>query len=444
MSLIWNFVIFWGVWLLVPLIIDGIGTIGSLFSILLAYLHRKPFKEFKYYPLVSIIIPVYNSASTLESCVNSLKGQDYPKGRMEILLVDNGSTDDSHAVFKRLHASLGLNINWIAVMNQGKSWALNAGIYIARGDYIINVDSDIILAPNAISNLVHSMEEQPKMGAMTAAIHVLPPDEHADRLTQLLGRCEFLEYMTAYHVGRMQQTMLRNLYTLSGAFSAFRKEVIFQTDLYNQKTVTEDTDMTFHLYERHGEWLIGCETRVVAYTEPIRSLQALYAQRVRWQRGQVEVSARYSNSLMKRPVWKLFGFSPSRVLLIDHTLSFIRMVWTLFMPILMFFEYSLSFIVLALVIIYIFYLFIDIIWMVVSWLDADEYASKRMEREVPIVLLMPAYRMLVFYFRMSGFLHAVAEPGSWRVEDPMAQTRSGFARLIDGAGSQLKSFFKRR
>lgn len=438
MNLFWNFTIFWGVWLLVPLLVDGISTLISLVAVLVMRRKRTVSKELKHFPQVSIILPIYNSQETLGNCLRSIAAQDYPLNRMEVLAIDNGSSDHSFEVFKALHAELDLNMQWLSVVNQGKAWAMNAGIHLIRGDYVFNVDSDVILSPQAVRKVVLRMEAHKDLGALTGAIHVMPAPASASAFLRLLGQCEFLEYFTAYHVGRIHQSLLGNLYTLSGAFSVFRREVLLRTHLYDQTTVAEDTDMTFHLYQHFAGWKIGVETSAIAYVHPIESLRALYAQRVRWQRGQLEVSARYRH-LMSRSVWRFRGFVPARVLLIDHTLAFTRLVWTLFMPILLLFGYPLSFLVLASGIIYLFYFGIDALWLFVARLDADQYARQRLSNNLEVLLFMPLYRMIVFWFRMSGFLHAVAEPGSWRVQSPVTQARNGLQSLA----SRIRQAFMR-
>jgi hypothetical protein len=127
-------------------------------------------------------------------------------------------------------------------------------------------------------------------------------------------------------------------------------------------------------------------------------------------------------------------------LIVDHTLAFIRLVWTFFLPILIMFGYPPSFVVTALAIIYVFYLLIDLLWMLVSWVDVGAEARAFLRGNKWIVVAMPVYRMLVFWFRMSGFLYAVAEPGSWRVKDPVTQTRDAMFDLI----SNLQKFFSRK
>ncbi|GAB4401105.1 MAG: hypothetical protein OHK0052_24650 [Anaerolineales bacterium] len=167
----------------------------------------------------------------------------------------------------------------------------------------------------------------------------------------------------------------------------------------------------------------------MAYVHPIESLSRLYAQRVRWQRGQLEVSARY-RELMHRPVWKLHGFNPARVLMIDHTLSFPRLLWTFFLPVLMLFDYPLQLIFTSLLFMYIFYTALDLLWALTAYLGANSATRQRARQLAWVLPILPLYRMIVFWFRFSGFLHASAEPGQlWRVQDPWTQIRTGWNDL---------------
>ncbi|NCP87156.1 MAG: putative glycosyltransferase, exosortase G system-associated [Anaerolineae bacterium CG_4_9_14_3_um_filter_57_17] len=443
MSAFWAFVVFWGVWLLIPLAVDGTDTLVSLVTVFWLRLRARKPASLVYFPIISIIIPVYNSQETLRACLESIARQEYPLEKMEVFVVNNGSTDHSFGVFNEIQGKYGLNVRWMSVVNQGKAWALNAGIHMVRGNYVFNIDSDVVVSPEAIRRVVEAFESHPDVAAATGAIHVLPVAADAPWLNQVLTRCEYFEYLTAYHIGRAHQSILKNLYTLSGAFSVFRRDILVQTNLYGQETVTEDTDMTFHLYEKFSKYRIICVTEAIAYVHPIESLAALYAQRVRWQRGQVEVSARHVG-LMQASVWKPYGFTPSRVLLIDHTLAFTRLVWTFFMPILILFGYPVAFIFTALFIIYIFYLLVDALWFFVSWNGVDASARVRLRADFWILPFMPAYRMIVFWFRVSGFLYAVAEPGQWRVQDPLTQSRLGFADMVSRTATFLRAKFSHK
>lgn len=431
-------IIYWGVWLLIPIVVDGITTLYTLIGVSLVHLQnaRNRVPPLQSHPLVSIIIPVYNSEETLEACLQSIAAQDYPAQKMEVHLINNGSSDRSHQVFFRLRQKLPLHMGWYSIFDKGKAFAMNAGIYMANGAYIFNIDSDVVLAPDAVRRVVEQMESKRDLGAVTGAIQVLPPDIGESPLTRLVAQCEFFEYLTAFHVGREHQTLMQNIYTLSGAFSVFRRELLLQTDLYRNITVTEDTDLTFELHERYGNWRIACISSAIAYVHPIESFNDLYAQRVRWQRGQLEVSARHAE-LMQQPMWLLRGFSPARTLLVDHTLAFPRIVWTFLLPVLILFGYPLSLVVIAFLVLYGFYMLIDLAWVAVAWLGVDRLARQRLLSFLWLLPAMPFYRMVVFWFRISGFLHAVAEPGTWRVQDPLVQLEQGLVDLSYSVGDAL-------
>ena len=195
--------------------------------------------------------------------------------------------------------------------------------------------------------------------------------------------------------------------------------------MYNQNTVSEDTDITFQLYERAPKFKIAILPRAKIMLHPIESLTQLYTQRVRWQRGQLEVSARHER-LLKRSASRISGFTPARSLIIDHTLAFPRFMWMLFLPILIAFGYSVSMLVSAYIVVYGFYLLIELVWYAAAYAFSDRTTRKRALEHWMIVPLMPIYRILVFFFRFSGFLTTMSEPGKWVVPNPISQTREGW------------------
>lgn len=429
MSLL-SLLVFWGVWLLIPLAIDGgkalVGLVSALVARRVAPRARPLMGEDP--PLVTITVPIYNSEATLEACLRSIAAQSYPLNAIEVLLIDNGSRDRSFELFLRVRQELPLAVDWLAVPMNGKAWAVNAGIHLARGDYLINVDSDAALDGEAVERIVAAFRADPQLAAATGAIAVLPAPPDATPAQRLLAACEWFEYLQAFQVGRVAQSALDNVYTLSGAFSAFRRDALLQTSLYTQRTVVEDCDLTFEFHAR-GLGRVGAVPEAVAFVHPIEGLRQLYAQRVRWQRGQVEVSAEHPE-LLARPIWRLRGFSPARTLLIDHALAFPRVAWTVLLPLLPLFGYAPALIVQASLVLYGLYLLIDALWVAAALVAAPHALRGRSADLAWAIPLMPLYRMLVFWFRLAGFLYAVAEPGAWRVQDPLTQIREA---AIDSA-----------
>lgn len=107
---------------------------------------------------ISIIIPVYNSAPWLERCVESVEDQDLEAEDYEVILVNDGSTDDSLHVAQELSRKYS-NIKIIDKKNGGMSSARNAGIELARGKYFMFVDSDDYIEPNCLRELIKVCED---------------------------------------------------------------------------------------------------------------------------------------------------------------------------------------------------------------------------------------------------------------------------------------------
>ncbi|MBN2048205.1 MAG: glycosyltransferase [Anaerolineaceae bacterium] len=434
MSSLIAYSIFWVVWLLVPILIDGISIVTGVIGKLLNHASTRETKALEYFPHVSVIVPVLNGEKTLEDCIRSIAAQDYPLENIEVMVIDNGSTDNTFGVFQQL-SDLDLRVTWHSIVGRGKAWALNSGIYLSQARYLINIDCDLKLDPNAIRSALRYMEHHQDVGAATGYLSILPPPEEASRSRRMLANLEFIEYAAVFGVGRSYQTQLDALYTLSGAFSIFRRDVLLKTFLYNPDTVSEDTDLTFQLYARAGGQRIVSLQDAIAYLHPIESWEKLYSQRVRWQRGQLEVSALH-DELVKRPWWKFRGLSPSRSLMIDHTLALPRLIWLVFLPVLADFGYSPQLIFTSYVVMYLFYLAIESIW----WLAALRYAlpeiRQRMIRGIKYLPLMPFYQVILFLFRVSGFIYAINEPFEWQVANPKEQLLKAVRSALDWLGME--------
>jgi glycosyltransferase involved in cell wall biosynthesis len=114
-------------------------------------------------PLVSVVVPNYNFESTLGLCLSAIQNQTYQP--IELILVDDGSTDDSIAIAERL----GVRV-LRTERNQGAGAARNLGVEHAKGDILVFVDSDVAIAPDAIEVAVSMLEENPDV-AVVCSIH---------------------------------------------------------------------------------------------------------------------------------------------------------------------------------------------------------------------------------------------------------------------------------
>ena len=419
--------VYWGVWLILPVLVDGVNALVQVILVILGRVRarRHPVPRTANWRGVSVIIPVYNGEGTLGACLESLCRQNYPSQLIEVLVVDNGSTDRTAQVFQeqRRHPFSG-QMHWLSISGRGKAYALNAGLYLASNPYICNVDADTVIHPDALREMVRHFEADPRLAAATGAIEVLPMPvaDRQNRTAYLISECEFLEYLAAFWLGRQGQTENQSLYTLAGAFSFFRREIVLHTMLYDNQTVSEDTKVTFDVRQQEGGKRLACIPGAIVYVTPTPSLSALYAQRVRWQRGELEVAALHQE-ILDLNMLRLRGLALGRTLLIDHTFLFPRLVWTFLFPALVLFGYPSSLIVSAAIAIYIFYVALDIISMLAVYLVATPSIRARLRRTWSIVALIPLYRYLIFGFRLAGSLIALTEPAEWRVRAPWVETR---------------------
>lgn len=427
-----SFVLFWGIWLLVPIVIDGTAAVSQWAGVWIADRKKRRSgywdRPFQYHPVVSLVVPVFNGADSIGNTIRSIREQSYPAASIELIIVNNGSTDDTVDVIRReLLRDYNASVQSLDVPAKGKSWALNAGIYHASGEFVATVDSDTLLHPDAISQMVRAFLADPELGAATGSIQIEHPTTQPDSAVKyLINECESLEYMASFVVGRQHQAHNNSLYTLAGAFSFFRRSVLVQVPQYSNRTVSEDTDITFWIHRVLPNVKIGCIAESIIYIEPIKSMEELYSQRVRWQRGELEVMASHPSLMWKNAV-SPFGFSPIRTLVVDHSFAFPRAIWTFLLPVLFFLGYPLPLVVTAMILLYCFYSAIDGVTQLMCYALSDPAAKKRIRNTWWLFTLMPSYRFLLFWFRFGGFVSAMNEPSQWKTASPwsMAKTHAG-------------------
>lgn len=411
-----NEILFWVAWIILPLIVEIIPAMVNFLLLVIKYIRkrRKGPADPELYPEITIIIPVYNSESTLRKCLESIDLSTYENRLITVFLVDNGSKDNSFQVFEECQMRYSdLCMQWL-VSNQGKSKALNKALFNSRGKYIINVDSDGRFEKNAIRNIVKRFESNMKSTCLTGVILTERSEieETEDFILRNVRRLEYLEYCQAFLAGRNFSSDINGLYTLSGAFSAFRKSTILQTQMYNSDTICEDTQITFQIKRQHKRVEL-CENAVF-YVSPIDDMAKLYTQRQRWQVGELEVFHMFYKDKMR--LRNLFRDIDFRVILFDHTFAFPRLIWYFALLGLSMTNYSLRTVLLALILIYILYVistllyFLNVLMFLREfWEDRKYYIGK-----VGYVLLYPLYNLYTFLLRFMGIINSINRASSWK------------------------------
>jgi len=149
----WVVILVWGTWLLLTILIDGVPIPFKL------YFSRKTMRKIDInpeddeLPEVSIVVPAHNEEARIGLCLESLIEAEYPPGKMEIIFVDDGSTDrtlDKAESFVFPAEAQGKNLRIIKKPHTGKVQTLNTGLKKTKGSIIITIDADARMAPESI------------------------------------------------------------------------------------------------------------------------------------------------------------------------------------------------------------------------------------------------------------------------------------------------------
>jgi hyaluronan synthase len=273
-----------------------LGAIGALYT--LAFLAMQAVRtalwwRYRPYPLpetplprVTVLIPAYNEGSMVEKAIYSVAAADYPSDRLEIICIDDGSQDDTwHYIRKAVQRYPDLIQAIRFSKNRGKREALYAGFHQGRGDYFVTVDSDSIIEPNALKQILAPMLKNPGIGAVAGNVKVYNRDSN------LLTRMLWVRFVLSFDFLRASQSMYGFVFCTPGALSGFRREAIFpvldewrcQTFLGARCTIGEDRAFT-NLVLRQGYDTVY-QRNAIVYTTVPETYRGLTRMFLRWDRS---------------------------------------------------------------------------------------------------------------------------------------------------------------
>ncbi len=239
-------------------------------------------------PMVSLVVPAYNEGLVIEAAIRSLLVLDYPN--YEIIVVDDGSTDDTYE--KAMHVakvSKKIPVRVITKRNGGKAEALNTGMTVAAGEFVLNMDGDSKLSRNTLRACVKHFEN-PRVGAVAGNVKVINREN-------IWTNIQALEYVEGLAMARKAQSFLRVVNIIPGPLGMFRKSVLQQVGGYDHDTFAEDCDLTLKILMRG--WHIAYEPTAIAWVETPSRLLDLLKQRYRWTRGILQATKKHSHALFQ-------------------------------------------------------------------------------------------------------------------------------------------------
>lgn len=204
--------------------IGAIAIIQTIYTALLGVLWMR-YKTFKapedaVWPKVTVVIPAFNEGPMVGNSIRSVAACLYPKDKLEVIVVDDGSRDDTFFHMQHLRREFPDMVRLVRfVGNRGKRSALVAGFKAATGDIVITIDSDSEVSPTTVHEMVAPFLADPKIGGVAGRVAVLNKDTPISKMLEV-------QFALAFDYGRAAQSVYRAVACCPGALSAFRKDII--------------------------------------------------------------------------------------------------------------------------------------------------------------------------------------------------------------------------
>jgi hyaluronan synthase len=280
-------------------------------------LHRDVPVNRHYTPGVSIIIPCFNEEEWIHRTILSCINQDYPVDKLEVIVVDDRSTDKSveqiekvialiHEEAERFQTKARLRLH-VLPENGGKRVALVEGVAMAKHKLVVFVDSDSFLEPNAIRHIVQPFQD-PKMGGVAGRTDV------ENKYTNSVTKLQTVRYYIAFRIMKAAESYFDCVTCLSGPLACYRKELIEQhRDAWlNQKflgqpaTFGDDRSMTNFMLQTHRT---AYQDSAICSTIVPSDMKVFLKQQMRWKRSWLRESLRAGGFVWKKePFMALFFY----------------------------------------------------------------------------------------------------------------------------------------
>lgn len=266
-------------------------------------------------PYVSILIPMHNEEKVAEQILSALVDQEYPKDKMEIIPINDHSTDSTKDIIERYAKEYPFirPLHRLGEEPRGKPAALNDALLIARGDIVAVYDADYIPPKGQLRELVINFID-PEIGAVMG--RVVPINTGKNLLTRMLD----LERAGGYQVDQQARFNLDLIPQYGGTVGAFRKDLILKLGGFDRKILAEDTELTFRLYI-HG-YKVAYVNRAECYEEAPEDWRVRARQIRRWSHGHNQVFFKYIFPLWRSDL-SLFQKVDGTLLLMIYAVPFL-------------------------------------------------------------------------------------------------------------------------
>ena len=256
---------------------------------------------------VTITVPAYNEEKTIERTITSLLDLNYPQEYLDIIVVDDGSTDNTFAIAKKISG-----IRVFRKANGGKGSALNFALKKSKGEIFGALDADSVAGPESLSKMVGYFDDL-DVCAVTPSLKVEKP-------TNFLQKIQYVEYLFGVFL-RKVFSFIDAIHVTPGPLTLYRKEFLLETGGFDEHNLTEDTEIALRIQSKNKRIENAIDAEV--FTKTPRTFKPLFYQRLRWYVGFLNNVFKYRH--LFRPRYKLLGMFilPSAFLSIGIVMFFV-------------------------------------------------------------------------------------------------------------------------
>lgn len=240
------------------------------------------------FPSIAIIVPCWNEEATVHGTIESLLNLDYPKDKFELIIVDDGSTDNTWSEIQKYEGHH--QIKALKKENGGKHTAVNYGIEHTDTEFVSCLDADSFVEPDALKIIMHKFFREPELMAVAPSIIIHRPKT-------LIQKIQKVEYNMGIYVKKML-AYLGAIHVTPGPFSVFRREVFNKLGGFRKAHNTEDMEIAYRMQEAHMP--IGHAHKAHIYTVAPNTIPKLFKQRVRWIYGFIQNTIDYRRLIFKK------------------------------------------------------------------------------------------------------------------------------------------------
>ncbi len=270
------------------ILILGVGAYYSFFNLILWMDNRKKLIENRKiysFPSVSILIPAYNEGGSIEKTLENILRIDYPKKKIDVIVIDDGSLDGTYQKAKKYERR---NLKVLTKKNGGKANAINFGLKHAKGEFVVVMDGDSLPSKSALKNCMKYFNETNVVAVTT---RILPTRE---KLWQKLQ-----------HVEGMLVSFQRKLHEFPnvinctpGPFSVYNKKILEKVGGFDEKNLVEDVEIAWRLLSRGYKIKLAFDAHVDCVYP--YSFNMWWKQRTRWSIGGFQTLSKYFGHMFKR------------------------------------------------------------------------------------------------------------------------------------------------